>query len=113
MEEQLERDKSISTVNKELSIIKTFFNYLWEINKVPVDPAVKIKRLKIEKALKVVTPYDEILSILQKAMSNQQYSKLRKAIFLLAVKGLKTADFRFKKEDVEDRIEDNNNCHST
>ncbi|MBT2695849.1 hypothetical protein J7E79_00090 [Bacillus sp. ISL-40] len=44
MEEQLERDKSISTVNKELAIIKTFFHYLWEINKVPVDPAVKIKR---------------------------------------------------------------------
>jgi site-specific recombinase XerD len=107
LDEQLKRDKSISTVNKELAIIKTFFNYLWEINKVPIDPAVKIKRIKVEKELKVVTTYDEILSILQKVMSNQEYSKLRKAIFLLAVKGLKTAEFRFKKENVLDIIEDN------
>lgn len=28
-------------------------------------------------------------------------------MFLLAVKGLKTADFRFAKDDVLDRIEDN------
>lgn len=107
LEEQLERDKSISTVNKELAIIKTFFNYLWEINKVPIDPAVKIKRYKVEKELKVVITYDEILSILEKVLSNQDYSKLRKAVFLLSVKGLKTADFRFKKEEVLDGVEEN------
>ncbi|MDQ0201974.1 tyrosine-type recombinase/integrase [Neobacillus ginsengisoli] len=107
LEEQLELDKSISTVNKELAIIKTFFNYLWEINKVPIDPAVKIKRFKVKKELKVVITYDVILSILEKVLSNQDYSKLRKTVFLLAVKGLKTADFRFKKEDVLDSIEDN------
>jgi site-specific recombinase XerD len=107
LEEQLERDKSISTVNKELAIIKTFFNYLWEINKVPIDPAVKIKRFKVKKVPQVVITYDEILSILEKALKNQVYSKLRKAVFLLAVKGLKTADFRFKKENISDSVEDN------
>ncbi|MDQ1005208.1 site-specific recombinase XerD [Neobacillus niacini] len=107
MEEQLEQDKSISTVNKELAIIKTFFHYLWEINKVPFDPAVKIKRLKLEKELTIIITYEEILSILEKVLSNHEYSKLRKAVFLLAVKGLKTADFRFKKEDVLDEFEDN------
>ncbi|MBT2724427.1 site-specific integrase [Bacillus sp. ISL-46] len=108
LEEQLERDKSISTVNKELAIIKTFFHFLWEFNKVPIDPAVKMKRLKIEKELKVIVTYDEILSILENVLLNQGYSKLRKAVFLLAVKGLKTADFRFKKEDIIDDLDNNN-----
>jgi site-specific recombinase XerC len=107
LEEQLERDKSISTINKELAILKTLFHYLWEINKVPVDPAVKIKRFKVEKNLKVEVTYDEILTILEKVLSKKEYSKLRKVIFLLAVKGLKTADFRFTKDDVLDCIEDN------
>ncbi|MCM2535213.1 phage integrase N-terminal SAM-like domain-containing protein [Neobacillus pocheonensis] len=107
LEEQLDRDKSISTVNKELAILKTLFHYLWEINKVPIDPTVKIKRYKEEKERKVEVTYDEILTILEKVLSNMEYSKLRKSIFLLAVKGLKTADFRFKKEDVLDIIEDN------
>ncbi|MBT2695850.1 helix-turn-helix domain-containing protein [Bacillus sp. ISL-40] len=33
---------------------------------------------------------------------------MRKVVFLLAVKGLKTADFRFKREDVLDDFEENN-----
>jgi hypothetical protein len=107
LEEQLKRDKRISTINKEIAILKTLFNYLWEINKVPVDPAVKIKRFKVKKELKVGVTYDEILTILEKVLSNKGYSKLRKAIFLLAVKGLKTADFRFLKDDVVDCIEEN------
>jgi site-specific recombinase XerD len=107
LEDQLERDKSISTINKELAILKTLFHYLWEINMVPVDPAVKITRFKIETELKVDVNYDEILTILDKVLSNKEYSKVRKAIFLLAVKGLKTADFRFTKDDVLDCIEDN------
>ncbi|MGF6949986.1 hypothetical protein QF028_002491 [Neobacillus sp. B4I6] len=63
--------------------------------------------MKVEKELKVLVTYDELLTILEKVLSNSEYSKLRKAIFLLAVKGLKTADFRFTKDDVSDSIEDN------
>jgi hypothetical protein len=61
----------------------------------------------VKKVPQVVITYDEILSILEKALKNQVYSKLRKAVFLLAVKGLKTADFRFKKENISDSVEDN------
>jgi site-specific recombinase XerD len=100
LEEQLDKEKSISTINKELAILKTLFNFLWEIDKVPVDPAVKLKRFKNTDELKIDVPYQQILEILNKAFNNQSYSPLRKAIFLLATKGLKTADFRFKKDDV-------------
>lgn len=100
LEEQHEKDKSISTINKELAIIKTLFNYLWEIDKVPVDPAVKLKRYKVKEKLNIEVTYEQITDILQKTLSNNEYSILRKAIFLLAVKGLKTQDFRFKKEEV-------------
>ncbi|WP_041580467.1 tyrosine-type recombinase/integrase [Bacillus sp. 1NLA3E] len=108
LEEQLDKEKSISTINKELAILKTLFNFLWEIDKVPVDPAVKLKRFKNTDDLKIEVPYQQILEILNKTFHNQSYSPLRKAIFLLATKGLKTADFRFKKDDVliaENKVE--------
>lgn len=105
LEEQKEKDKSISTINKELAILKTMFHYFWEIDKVPVDPAVKIKRLKVNEKPKVEVTIEQIKQILKKVLSNDAYSKLRKAIFLLATKGLKTSDFRFKKDDVVDFVE--------
>lgn len=105
LEEQREKGKSVSTVNKELAILKTMFDYLWQIDKVPVDPAVKIKRYKNQEKLKIDISYEQITELLSKTLDNEHYSPLRKAIFLLATKGLKTADFRFKKEAVSDLID--------
>jgi site-specific recombinase XerD len=107
LQEQLEKDKSISTVNKELAILKTFFNYLWEIDKVPVDPAVKLKRYKVTEKPNLDITYEQIIEVLHKVLNRADYSPLRKAIFLMAAKGLKTADFRFKKDDVMDRPGEN------
>ncbi|MEI2356288.1 tyrosine-type recombinase/integrase [Mesobacillus zeae] len=106
LEEQREKEKTLGTVNKELAILKTLFNYLWEIDKVPLDPAAKIKRYNVKELPKVEVDYKDILVILEKVLSNPDYSKIRKAIFLLAVKGLKTSDFRFRKQDVIDSLED-------
>ena len=100
LKSQQEKGKSMSTLNKELAIIKTLFHYLWERDKIPVDPTVKIKRFKTEKESIIEVSYNEILAVLEKVLKNQGYSKLRKAIFLLAIKGLKTADFHFTKDDV-------------
>jgi site-specific recombinase XerD len=100
LEEQRDREKSITTINKELAIIKTLFHYLWEINKVPVDPTVKLKRFKVDKNLALDITLSEIREVLKSVLSNPSYTPLRKAIFILATKGLKTAEFRFKKEDV-------------
>ncbi|MEM5014005.1 site-specific integrase [Niallia taxi] len=97
---QKEKEKSPSTINKELTIIKSFFNYLWEIDKVPVDPAVKIKSLKIKKRVEVKTFYEELTNKLKPILSHKEYPMVRKVIFSLALKGLKYSDFLFKKEDV-------------
>ncbi|NMD70456.1 site-specific integrase [Bacillus sp. DNRA2] len=100
LKEQQEKQKSISTINKELAIIKTLFNYLWEIDKVPVDPTVKIRRIKLQERINLEITYQEILELQIKVLNNPSYSPLRKVIFLLATKGLKTADFRFTKQHV-------------
>lgn len=94
------RGKSISTANKELTVLKTFFNYLWEKDYVKVDPCVKIKRLKQDKVVHIDYTYEEITGILNKVLANPNYHAVKKATYLLATKGLKTSDFRFKKSDV-------------
>lgn len=97
---QLQDGKMISTLNKELGILKTWFNYLWERDIVKVDPAVKIKRLKTTDSLKIDITYEDIQLLLPKVLSNPSYQPIRKVIFLLATKGLKTSDFRFTKDDI-------------
>lgn len=97
---QEKKEKSPSTINKELTIIKSFFNYLWEIDKVPVDPAVKIKSIKIKKHVEVKTFYEELNNILEPILNHRDYPVIRKVIFVLAIKGLKYSDFLFKKDKV-------------
>ncbi|MEN0651315.1 MULTISPECIES: site-specific integrase [Bacillati] len=104
---QINNGKNISTVNKELAILRTFFNYLWEKDIVKIDPTVKIKHLVQENRINVEITYDEIVNIRNKVLMNNDYSPMRKSIYLLATKGLKTSDYRFKKSDVT--ILDNKN----
>jgi hypothetical protein len=110
LEEQLEKEKTISTVNKELAIIKTMFNYFWESEHVPlpVDPTVKIKRIATNEHPVLDVSYDTLMELLKKVLDDPNYPAVRKAIFLLAIKGLKTSDFRFKKSDVYDSIDKEN-----
>lgn len=108
-----DREKSVSTVNKELAIIKTFFNYAWEHNKgATVDPAVKIKRFKNPITPEIELTYDEIIQLKHDVMNSNKCNSTRKSIFLLATKGLKSSEFRFKKTDVtidqnDERVEIN------
>jgi site-specific recombinase XerD len=101
LENQEKRKKSISTINKELTILKNLFNYLWEVDKVPVDPAVKIKRYRAEDKPSISITFKEITELLDKVLNNSSYSSYRKAVFILAVKGLRTSEYRFKKSDVK------------
>lgn len=102
LETQITKEKSVSTINKELAILKTMFNYLWEVNKIPIDPAVKIKRYATNDKPAIDLPLSELLELLEKVLANPDYPSVRKSIFLLATKGLKTSEYRFKKEDVKE-----------
>lgn len=98
---RLEEGISSSTVNKDLAILKTYFNYLWEIDKVPVDPAVKIKRKRVEEHKTTHLKYSDLLMILPKILNNREYTPLRKVIFILGLKGIKTSELSLlKKEDI-------------
>lgn len=99
-EQQLGKGKSISTINKELAIIKTLFNYLWEKDIVPIDPTVKIKRFKTDSKPTVNILYPDLVKILDQVLVNPDYTPSKKAFFLLAMKGLKLSEFRFKMDDV-------------
>lgn len=107
LEEQLEKDKTISTVNKELAILKTMFNYFWESDHVPlpIDPTVKIKRLATKEHPVLDISYEQLMDLLKKVLNDPDYPAVRKAIFILAMKGLKTSDYRFKKSDVYDLVD--------
>lgn len=107
LEQKEGREKSISTINKELAIIKTMFHYFWEIDKVPIDPTVKIMRFTNRDKPSVDITYEEILMVKEKVLSNKNYSTVRKVIYLLATKGLKSSEFRFKKSEVIDMLDKN------
>lgn len=108
MKEQINiKEKSISTVNKELAILKSFFNYLWEEDIVPVDRACKIKRYEDKEKLSSDLNYRDIIDLKHKVLTTKSYSLKRKVIFILAVEGLKISEFRFLKDDVIDDIEKN------
>ncbi len=107
---QGDNQKAISTINKELAILKSYFDYLWERNKVPIDPAAKIKRLKVQKHLDISLFYEDLLKVKELVIANTNYTAKRKALFILAMEGLKASEFKFKKDDVsiiDDRIKIN------
>ena len=90
------------TCNKHLSILKSFFDYLWQKDKVASDPTVKIKRLVVEENKKTEITYQQLLDIFPDILSNPSYSSLRKAIYVLTLKGLRHSEFQFKKDSVID-----------
>lgn len=101
MKKRLEEGINVTTVNKDLAILKTYFNFLWEKDKVPVDPAVKIKRERVKDLKSLDINYSNLLEIQPKVLKNPDYSPLRKSIYLLGMQGIKTSELSaLKKEDV-------------
>lgn len=101
---KLEHSKnSISTLNKHLTILSSFFDFLWENNKIIIDPAAKIKRFKETKIEAKTLKYEFLLEIKDQVLSNGNYSNLRKAIFILALKGIRPSQYQFKKTCVTEK----------
>lgn len=97
---QKEDKNELSTVNKNLTILKKFFNYLWEIDKIPVDPAGKIKHKKVNEVKSAIVPYEILLEILPKVIQNKEYSNLKKVIYILALHGFRIQDYHIYKKDI-------------
>ncbi|MCM3441363.1 tyrosine-type recombinase/integrase (plasmid) [Metabacillus halosaccharovorans] len=93
---------SVSTINKHLTILSGFFDYLWQSNKIPVDPAAKIKRYSDSTQRVKTLEYESLLDVKEKVLNNTNYSNLRKAIFILAMKGFRAQQFQIKKSNIKE-----------
>lgn len=101
---KLKQDNNeLSTINKNLTILKKFFNFLWESNQIPIDPTTKIKHKKINDEKSLIIPYEILLDILPQVINNKKYSNLKKIIYLLALHGFRIKDFHIFKKDVIDK----------
>ena len=103
LQSKLDTGNEVTTVNKHLTILKRFFDYLWQQGKAPVDPAMKIKSYKGEEEKANTLTYEMLLDILPYVLKNPEYPALRKTIFILALKGIRNADFRIPKSNVFDK----------
>lgn len=88
------------TINKYITILKSFFDYLWTINKIPVDPSSKIKRIKEKEIYNQDLTYQTLLDITLNVLNNRDYSAFRKVIFTLALAGFRASEFQILKENV-------------
>jgi Phage integrase, N-terminal SAM-like domain len=100
LDEKLDKGISANTVNKYLSTLRTFFHYMWENNKVGIDPVVKIKYYKVESVGTKEFTFQTLLDISPKILKDGQYPLILKCIFILAMKGCRFSEYHFKKDDV-------------
>jgi len=103
LKNKLDDGNSKTTVNKHLTILKNFFDYLWKIEKVPIDPIAKLKHFKHQTERPNLITYEALLKLLPDVLKNVNYTNLRKSIYILAIYGLNISDFHFKKGDVLDK----------
>jgi site-specific recombinase XerD len=94
-----------STANKQIAILKSFFDYLWRTDQIPYDPAVKIPKFCDPHNAYKFMKYEKICEIKKKVIENENYSPLRKAVFVLASYGCFHQEFLMKKEDVVHNVD--------
>ncbi len=93
-----ERNKGIqdSTVNRKLSYIRTWFNYMWEQGKITVDFMPKLKyreKLDITPKSKIIElNYVELLEKKATVFMNRDLSLNTKLFFLFDMRGIRRRD---------------------
>ena len=90
---------SVSTVNKIISILKHFFDYLWQNQYIPIDPMSKVKRLKyVDKPIPFV--YESLLEAKMNILRDNEFNLKTKALYVLSLKGITLSELKFTKNDV-------------
>ncbi|MFC4404427.1 tyrosine-type recombinase/integrase [Gracilibacillus xinjiangensis] len=103
LQAKLDAGNNSSTVNKYLTILRVFFDYIWQIGKVSIDPVMKIKSIpgKKQNINQLGQNYMELLTLLPEIRNHPNYTVQRKLVYLLALKGLRNIDFHFRKQDIQ------------
>lgn len=89
-----------ATLNKHLTVLKSFFDYLWQIEKVPINPTTKMKSYKATDNEIGLLDYEILLEIKPYVLKNPNYSIKRKALFILLLHGIRYSEFEIKRKNV-------------
>ena len=63
---------AVSTINRKISVIKSFFQYIYMEKLITVNPARGIQTLKRERSLPIILSENEIENLIEKAYKNFQ-----------------------------------------
>jgi site-specific recombinase XerD len=102
LKERANNGLQVNTLKRDLTILRQFFDYLWQTNQIPIDPIVKIRIKEKHKPRINEIDYSLLLSLKEEIFSDKRYSPMIKCIFLLGLKGFKLHDFHFSKSDVSE-----------
>lgn len=83
-----------STIKRKIGQIKSWFNYMWEIEKIKVDFMPKLKygdKLDTTPS-KITIHYEELLKIKKALYNESQISPISKQFFLLFMRGIRIRD---------------------
>ncbi len=94
-----EKSCSVHTLNKILTILKRFFDYLWEKELIVIDPTTKIKSYRRE-IVEIPFSYEQLLDLKYKILSSDQYNLRMKVVYLFALQGATYTELHFFKDDV-------------
>jgi site-specific recombinase XerD len=100
LEDKKAKGSKTVTINKYITILKSFFDYLWMINKISIDPTTKLKRIKENETHNQDLTYHELLDTLPKVLNNTDYSPLRKVLYILALTGFRASEYQILKDNV-------------
>ena len=94
------RGTSISTINRNITILKKFFDYLWESNQISIDPMSKIRRKKESKYKESKLDYQLLINLKTDILNNSNIDLLSKVIYIFALRGFTQSEMRVKKDDI-------------
>ncbi|WP_088007005.1 tyrosine-type recombinase/integrase [Indiicoccus explosivorum] len=91
-----QRDKGLkdSTINRKLVFIRKWFDYMWQIGKIPVDFMPKFKlpeKLDLTPA-DIHLDYSELLNRQEDVLKSEKLALNAKILFLLYMRGLRVRD---------------------
>lgn len=81
------------TLIRKISVLRNWFDFLWRMNKIPIDYMVKFKyhRVLEPTGLKIDFSYHQLLERKEKVL-NSSISLNAKVVFLLTMRGLRVRD---------------------
>mgnify|MGYP001215281771 FL=1 len=72
--------KAVSTINRKISVIKNFFQYMYAEKLMTVNPAHNLQTLKRNRLLPIILSENEVINLIQKAYKNYENAHENKKI---------------------------------